>query len=98
MLDQLRKFVATAQAIQADVDAILLLPKRSRRWRSYTFSKTAGGSLIVEKVDANGRARTEYVPPRFYDIFVRLANSGNYVVEIMDSDYGVAWTLRRKAT
>lgn len=32
-----------------------------------------------------------------YDRFVALANSGNYAVEILDSDHGVAWSLRRKA-
>lgn len=32
-----------------------------------------------------------------YNRFVRLANSGNYAVEILDADYGVAWQMQRKA-
>ena len=34
--------------------------------------------------------------PRRYDRLVELANSGQYAVEILDSDWGVAWQMRRK--
>lgn len=35
---------------------------------------------------------------RRYDRLVAIANSGEYSVEILDSAYGVAWSMRRKAT
>lgn len=40
---------------------------------------------------------TSYEPSRAsYDRLVRLANSGAYVVEILDGGYGVGWQMRRK--
>lgn len=40
---------------------------------------------------------TSYEPSRAsYDRLAALANSGAYVVEILDSGYGVAWQMRRK--
>lgn len=37
-----------------------------------------------------------HVSGRRYDRLVRIANSGAVDVEILDSDSGIAWTMRRK--
>lgn len=101
MLNQLRSAVNVAQAIQADVDRIIAeaqpKPKRVRPYRTYTFTESRMGGLRMVVISDTGRSRITDLSAREYDRFVRIANSGNYAVTLEDSDYGVAWTLRRKS-
>lgn len=99
MLNQLRSAVNLAQAIQADVDRITK-PTRTRPYRAYTFTSPTYGWIPELTVAAGVRRqdRQSFTPSRStYNRFVRLANSGNYAVEILDCDHGVAWQLRRKS-
>lgn len=100
MLDQLRSAVTIAQAIQADVDRIIAEPQpkpaRRRPYRTYTFMRSGDmGTRLIVGVPFQ-RDQTTYLSARQYDRFVRLANSGKYFIEIMDSDFGVAWMMRRQ--
>lgn len=95
MLDQLRDTLATAQA---DIDAAGMgkpRPKRVKPWCNYRFDRNPWGFIEVT-VERIRRTCTYHMTQRQYDRFVRLANSGDYHVEIMDSDHGIAWQMYRK--
>lgn len=63
---------------------------------NYIFRRNAWGH---EQAVITGRATCMsniiQLTPSTYDRFARLANSGNYIVEILDADSGVAWQMRR---
>jgi hypothetical protein len=70
-----------------------------RKHKTYTFDSESFGWRPELRISVNGRKPTDaerYLSEATYNRFVRLANSGAYVVEILDHDYGVAWQLRRK--
>jgi hypothetical protein len=52
--------------------------------------------MIATFIRDDFQATSYHVDGRRYDRLARLANSGDYAVEILDSDYGVGWTMRRK--
>lgn len=56
--------------------------------RTGQFNLTVTDGMLTRRYEINSRR---------YDLLVRLANSGNYYVEIYEADYGVAWMIRRKA-
>lgn len=68
--------------------------------KTYTFTGPYGRRHVELTIDVDlgmGCYVNSYdLRPEVYDRFVALANSGAYVVEILDSDYGVAWLMRRK--
>ncbi len=99
MLDQLRNALATAQA---DVNAAGMgKPRPKRPTRHYIFERSTFGRnrprLTVEITGSRRPDLTYECTDATYDRFVRLANSGDYQVEIMDSDHGIAWQMYRKA-
>jgi hypothetical protein len=55
-----------------------------------------GHGMIATFIRDDFQATSYHVDGRRYDRLARLANSGDYAVEILDSDYGVGWTMRRK--
>lgn len=72
-------------------------PKRTRPHKTYTFRRWPGDWNTYIVIGVRGETSGfSSLTPHSYDRFVGLANSGDYAVEIMDSDYGIAWTLRRK--
>lgn len=66
-----------------------------RKQKTYTFSKAGGLHVVISTVGSG--SRTFDLTRRRYDRLVAIANTGKYAIEIMDSDYGVAWAMRRKA-
>ncbi|MCC6457247.1 MAG: hypothetical protein IT328_19995 [Caldilineaceae bacterium] len=70
--------------------------------KTYTFSGPLSGwrPELVISTDSITRRHTQsiMVSEPTYDRFARLANSGNYDVEILDVSSGVAWEMRRKPT
>lgn len=99
MLTELRSALAMAQGLQADVNRITAAtPHRSAKpWRTYRFCSTVFDWRPRLELEC-GYSRPRVYQPTLatYNRFAALANSGNYIVEIMHSDHGVAWQLRRK--
>lgn len=62
----------------------------------YRFTRYTFGSMELTRMDERYNEERQRLWSREYNRFVQLANSGNYAVEILDSDFGVAWELRRK--
>jgi hypothetical protein len=69
--------------------------------KTYTFISPSFGwrPELVISTDSVIHRRTQQVTPSeaTYDRFTRLANSGNYAVEILGVDSGVSWEMRRKS-
>lgn len=72
-------------------------PKRTRPHKTYTFRRWPGSwePYIIISIRV-GTPTSPRLTLHTYDRFVELANSGRYNVQIMDSDFGVAWSLSRK--
>lgn len=66
-----------------------------RKQKTYIFNKAGGLHMVVSTV--GGGSRIVDLTRREYDRFVAVANTGKYAIEIMDSDFGVAWAMRRNA-
>lgn len=65
---------------------------------TYTLHKSTCARHITLTVHRNGK-RTEYELTRSrYDLISAIANSGAMNVEILDSGWGIAWEMRRKAS
>lgn len=67
--------------------------------KSYTFRRSPWGqhnAYVIVGKRGNAEPVIYELSDWQYDRFAEIANSGNYAIEIMDSDYGIAWTLRRK--
>lgn len=72
---------------------------RAKPTKTYTFRRNPffhGAALSIEQ-DGRYSASTHDLTNASYNRYVALANSGNYSVEILDSDHGVAWLMRRKS-
>lgn len=67
--------------------------------RAYQFTRPMfgySGSVELRRIGEHYESATKLLSPAEYDRFVQVANTGNYAVEILCSDYGLAWEMRRK--
>lgn len=71
-------------------------PKRRPPLRVEVTRSPVGYGDFVASFIRNGIATSYSLSARRYDRLVQLANSGAYRVEILDSDWGIAWQMRRK--
>lgn len=78
------------------IEAVVATQPRRKEVKCFTLESGPRTGQFKLTVTAGMVTRRHEINSRRYDTLVRLANSGDYHVEIYDADYGVAWMIRRK--
>jgi hypothetical protein len=70
------------------------MAKRKKYYRRYEFRESYDGVLKVDITEGKYyKTETKYLDETTYDRFVKVANSKQFDIEILDSGYGIGWAM-----